>query len=68
MYNSIPKLDLPANEPVRPYLPGTPQTNALKARVKAMSQETIEVPLIIAGKDVTTGNFAICSMTSRSES
>ncbi len=58
MYNSIPKLDLPANEPVRPYLPGTAQTKALKARVKAMSQETIEVPLIIGGKDVTTGTFA----------
>ena len=58
MYNSIPKLALPANEPVRPYLPGTDQTKSLRARVKAMSEETIEVPLIIGGKDVTTGTLA----------
>ncbi len=58
MYNSLPKLDLPQNEPVRPYRPGDPETASLKRRLEEMRGETIEVPLIVGGKDVRTGTIA----------
>jgi 1-pyrroline-5-carboxylate dehydrogenase len=58
MQNSFPTLNPPRNEPVRPYLPGDAQTASLKKRLAEMSAETIEVPLIVGGKEVRTGTLA----------
>ena len=58
MYNSLPKLDPPTNEPVRPYLPGDPQTQSLKKRLAEMAATRIEIPLIVGGKEIRTGNLA----------
>jgi 1-pyrroline-5-carboxylate dehydrogenase len=57
MLNSVPVLDVPKNEPVRGYLPGSPERASLKARLKAMASETIEIPLIVGGKEVRTGKL-----------
>ena len=57
MLNSVPSLDVPKNEPVRGYLPGSPEKASLKARLKAMAAETIEVPLIVGGKEIRTGKI-----------
>jgi 1-pyrroline-5-carboxylate dehydrogenase len=43
------------NEPVREFAPGSPERAALAARLEQMTGERIEVPLVIGGKDVTTG-------------
>ena len=48
----------PVNEPILSYRPGSPEKKELKARLKELSQETIEIPLIIGGKEVHTGNVA----------
>ena len=48
----------PVNEPVRAYAPGSPEKAELKARLKAMSAERIEIPLVIGGKDVRSGEKA----------
>lgn len=48
----------PVNEPVRSYAPGTPERNSLQAELSRRQSETIEVPLIIAGREVRTGRFA----------
>ncbi len=62
MSNSIPAVPLPKNEPVRAYGPGSPEKKALKARLKSMAAEEIEIPLIIGGKEVRTGNVGKCVM------
>ena len=54
MYNSLPKLDPPRNEPVRPYRPGDEQTASLRKRLATMREETIEVPLIVGGEEIRT--------------
>ncbi len=43
------------NEPVRGFAPGSPERASLTARLEQMAGERIEVPLVIGGKDVSTG-------------
>jgi 1-pyrroline-5-carboxylate dehydrogenase len=47
----------PVNEPVRSYAPGTPERPSLQARLEQMKAERLEVPCVIGGEDVTTGNL-----------
>jgi 1-pyrroline-5-carboxylate dehydrogenase len=58
--NAIVKVPRPQNEPVYSFTPGTPEKAALKAQLKKMLSETLEIPLIIGGKEVKTGNLADC--------
>ena len=48
----------PSNEPVLGYAPGTPERAALKAELERMSATTVEIPLIIGGEEVRTGETA----------
>ena len=43
------------NEPVKEYLPGSPERAELKARLDAMASERLHVPLVIGGERVETG-------------
>ncbi len=43
------------NEPVRDFLPGSPERAALQSRLSQMAGERIEAPLVIGGKAVFTG-------------
>jgi 1-pyrroline-5-carboxylate dehydrogenase len=45
----------PINDVNRTYAPGTPERAELKARLKTMSGEQIEIPLVIGGKEIRTG-------------
>ncbi len=54
----IYKVEKPANEPVTAFAPGSPEKASLKARITEMKSEQIEIPLIIGGKEVKTGNLA----------
>jgi 1-pyrroline-5-carboxylate dehydrogenase len=56
--NSIVPLAVPANEPVRVYGPGSPEKASLKRRLGEMLQETLDIPLIIGGREVRTGDTA----------
>lgn len=44
------------NEPVKSYAPGSPEREAVLKAYKEMINTTIDVPMYINGKDVTTGN------------
>ncbi len=44
------------NEPVRDYAPGSPERASVQRRLEHMRNERPEVPLVIGGKDVTTGD------------
>ena len=48
----------PYNEPVCGYGPGTHERDALKATLADLRANEIEVPLIIGGKEIRTGNTA----------
>ncbi len=48
----------PSNEPVKDYAPGSPEREELRRRLDQMQSERIELPLVIGGKDVTTGKTA----------
>jgi 1-pyrroline-5-carboxylate dehydrogenase len=47
----------PRNEPINDYAPGSPERERLQRRVQQMSDERLEIPLVIGGKDVTTGEL-----------
>jgi 1-pyrroline-5-carboxylate dehydrogenase len=47
----------PRNEPVNDYLSGSPERASLKRRLDQMRNERLELPLVIGGKDVTTGEL-----------
>jgi 1-pyrroline-5-carboxylate dehydrogenase len=55
-FNGHRRVPPPINEPVRSYAPGSPERASLKARLAAMAAETIEIPLVIGGKDIRTGS------------
>jgi len=51
-------IPMPQNEPILSYAPGSPERKALQVELERMSNETIEIPLIIGGKEVKTGKMA----------
>ena len=48
-------IPFPKNEPVLSYTPGSPERAQLKTELERQSNTTIEIPLIIGGKEVYTG-------------
>ncbi len=52
----------PVNEPILSYAPGTPERAALKAELDRMSNEVVEIPLIIGGEEVRTGRVVDVTM------
>ena len=56
--NARIKVPFPQNEPVLSYAPGTPERQKLKDALEELKSKQIEVPLIIGGKEVRTGNLA----------
>ncbi len=46
----------PLNEPILNYAPGSPERAELSAAIEDMLSAPIEIPAIIGGKDVFTGN------------
>ncbi|MCZ7557373.1 MAG: L-glutamate gamma-semialdehyde dehydrogenase [Bacteroidia bacterium] len=58
MSNAYFKVPAPINEPIKSYAPGSPEKAALKARMAEMKAMTIDVPLIIGGEEIRTGDTA----------
>ena len=46
----------PVNEPVRSYAPGSPERAELRARLGSMAAERAEIPLVVGGRRVHTGD------------
>jgi len=57
-FNGTRRVPSPVNEPVRAYAPGSPERAELKARLAAMASERVEIPLVIGGKEVRSGETA----------
>lgn len=56
MNNSIYNFPLPENETIREYLKGSTDREKLDAELKRQSETIVEIPLIIGGKEIFTGN------------
>ena len=54
-FNGNRRVPAPHNEPVKSYAPGSSERAELKARLKTMADERIDIPLIIGGKEIRTG-------------
>ena len=55
----------PTNEPVKDYAPGSPERAELQRRLAEMERERMELPLVIGGEDVTTGETTEAVMPHR---
>jgi len=55
MLNGIARIPTPVNEPIRNYAPGSAERASLKRRLFQMLGETIDIPLVIGGREVRTG-------------
>ena len=58
MFNGIFQVPEPVNEPVLNYAPGSPERDEVKAELSRMLGEQVEVPMIIGGEEVQSGNLA----------
>ncbi|MFL5523269.1 MAG: aldehyde dehydrogenase family protein, partial [Gemmatimonadaceae bacterium] len=56
-FNGNRRVPPPVNEPVKSYAPGSPERAALKDRLKSMAGERVDIPLIIGGEEVHTGEL-----------
>ena len=50
------------NEPIKDYLPGSEEKVSLKAKLKELSSTTFDIPIIINGQEIRTGNTEKCIM------
>ena len=57
-FSGTRRVPLPVNEPVKSYAPGSPEKAALKARLASMAKERVDIPIIIGGREIRTGDLA----------
>lgn len=60
MSDGIFKVPLPQNDPVRNYEPGSRDKVILKKRLEELKSQTIDIPIMIGGKEIRTGNTGNC--------
>ncbi|UCB46041.1 MAG: L-glutamate gamma-semialdehyde dehydrogenase [Spirochaetota bacterium] len=60
MANAKFSVPFPTNEPVKSFAPGTSERESLKAKLKELKGNQIEIPLIIGGEEVKTGKMGDC--------
>ena len=57
-FNGNRRVPPPVNEPVKTYAPGSTERDSLKDRLRSMAAERADIPLIIGGQEVHTGELA----------
>ncbi|HEX2294870.1 MAG TPA: L-glutamate gamma-semialdehyde dehydrogenase [Actinomycetota bacterium] len=53
----IPRPPAARNEPVKDYAPGSPERRSLTERLREMADERIDIPMVIGGREVTSGDI-----------
>lgn len=56
MNNALFKFQKPNNEPVKAYAPGSAEKAELKKALHKLASEEWDIPLVIGGKEIRTGN------------
>ncbi|MDQ3417699.1 MAG: L-glutamate gamma-semialdehyde dehydrogenase [Acidobacteriota bacterium] len=57
-FNGVRRIPAPINDPNRTYAAGSPERAEIKARLKSMAAEKIDIPIVIGGREIRTGNTA----------
>lgn len=57
MSKGVYKLPQVTNEPVKSYAPGSPERKALQAKLKEVKNTKVDLPMIIGGEEIRTGNL-----------
>jgi 1-pyrroline-5-carboxylate dehydrogenase len=57
-FNGTRRVPRPVNEPVKSYAPGSAERASLKERLASMAKERVDIPLIIGGKEIRTGELS----------
>jgi len=60
MSNAFYKVPEAKNESIKSYAPGSPEKKSLKKKLQELKSKKIEIPLIIGGKEIKTGNMGKC--------
>jgi len=55
-------IPIPVNEPIKDYDPGSPEKASLQAKADELSSQVIDIPLVIGGEEIRTGNTDQCIM------
>ena len=56
MNNAYFQIKTPVNEPIKGYMPGSPEKIALKAELARQLATPVEIPIIIGGKEIRTAH------------
>ena len=62
MSNGIFSVPFPDNDPIRSYEPGSRDKAILKKRMQELKSQVLDIPIIIGGKEIRTGNTDTCVM------
>jgi len=54
------KVPVPVNEPIKDYAPNSIEKKNLVAKIDELSSMNVEIPIIIDGKEIKTGNTGNC--------
>jgi len=54
--NGVRRVPAAVNEPIKSYAPGSPEKLELKARLDRMAAEKLDIPVMIGGKEIRTGD------------
>src|SRR3989440_6663127 len=57
----------PTNEPIRDYAPGSPEREELRRRLEELQSERMELPCIIGGEEIRTGETVPTVMPHRKD-
>jgi len=57
MNNAVIGTPKPVNEPILSYAPGSPEKAALKQALAETAGKQLDIPLVIGGKEIRTGNL-----------
>src|SRR5215211_8837189 len=56
-FAGVRRVPPPVNDPNKTYAPGSPERAELKARLKSMADEKLDIPIIIGGREIRTGKL-----------
>src|SRR3982751_5153799 len=57
-FAGVRRVPPPVNDPNRTYAPGSPERASLKARLKTMAGEKLDIPIVIGGREIRSGRTA----------
>jgi 1-pyrroline-5-carboxylate dehydrogenase len=60
MQNVFPNIPVPKNEPTLAYRAGSPEKQELKAKLAEIKSNSVEIPILIGGKEIRTGKLGTC--------